>query len=521
MHLKSKNMKGVAQAFAPAVIALAGASLLLAFAGAYPLLPFFETGSAAAAKEMALNGGFPFVTDGFSHTFGYHPLPIWLQALGIHLFGVNEFSVRMPMIVYSIFMLLSAYVIGSRHFGADVGFWWVACLLSCTFVLPLLKTAETGFIGAYFAFLAVYRVSLGAYKKRKTSSFLLAGIFAGLAGLSGGFQYLIFIYAIVLLYWILDRFRSLTNLSDFLMFITISLFMVLGYPIFEILSFNDISFSSWIQAQFKGISFSFENIQSIPILVFVGGFPAVLFIFGAGGIHTRDNVEQRHIKRWLLYVFYFSIFLVFVSSDFYFTLAISGTFLSAYCMEKFIYHHLVWNRSFTHFVMLIGGMLATCMFLLGVVGGFGNEVKENFGIILPNMEMPGWYMFPGIGLGVVVIISCFFLYRKNLQAGLSTLLLGTIACNAVFLSSVGVQLANAHTGPVANFCKLNPTATITGIGLDKNLIRFYQEKKKKHIKSTSFYMIVPLNMAESYAKVSPWHKEIFREGEYVFFEQMK
>ncbi len=512
-------MKGVAQAFAPIVIALAGASLLLAFAGGYPLLPFFETSSAVAAKAMSNFGSFPFVTNGLVHSFEYHPLPIWLQALGIHFFGVNEFAVRMPMIVCSIFMLLSAYVIGSRHFGADVGFWWVACLLSCTFLLPLLKTAEIGFIGAYFAFLAVYRVSLGAYRSRKTSSFLLAGIFAGLAGLSGGLQFLIFIYAIILLYWVLDRFRSLTNLSDFLMFITLSLVMVLGYPIFEIITFNDISFSSWIQTQFQDISFSIETIKSVPFILFVGGFPAVLFIFGAGGIHTRDNVEQRHIKRWLLYVFYFSIFLIFVSNYFFFTLAISGTFLSAYCMEKFIHRHLVWNRSFTHFVMLIGGMLATCMFLLGVVGGFGNEVKENLGIILPNMEMPGWYMFPGIGVGLVVVVSCFFLYKKNLQAGLSILLLGTIACNTVFVSSVGVQLANAHTGPIANFCKANPAANIIGITLDNNLIQFYQEKK--YVKATAFYTIVPLSMAASFAKVSPWYKELFRDGEYIFFERMK
>jgi 4-amino-4-deoxy-L-arabinose transferase-like glycosyltransferase len=77
---------------------------------------------AEIAREMVLSGDYVTPRDDFELYFEKPPLVYWAEAASIHVFGVNEFAVRLPAAMFSIGQVVVTAALADVMFGAMAGF---------------------------------------------------------------------------------------------------------------------------------------------------------------------------------------------------------------------------------------------------------------------------------------------------------------------------------------------------------------------------------------------------------------
>jgi 4-amino-4-deoxy-L-arabinose transferase-like glycosyltransferase len=111
------------------ILGLTGALCLLLFApflGYVHLFDWDEINFAECAREMVESGNYTTVTIDYEPFWEKPPLFIWMQALAMKAFGVNEFAARFPNVIAAFFTILSLIYHGTRHQNRTFGFWWAA-----------------------------------------------------------------------------------------------------------------------------------------------------------------------------------------------------------------------------------------------------------------------------------------------------------------------------------------------------------------------------------------------------------
>ena len=78
------------------LIVIIGALSFIPFLGLTHLFDWDEINFAEAAREMIVSGNYSMVTIDFQPFWEKPPFFIWLQALSMKAFGVNEFAARLP-----------------------------------------------------------------------------------------------------------------------------------------------------------------------------------------------------------------------------------------------------------------------------------------------------------------------------------------------------------------------------------------------------------------------------------------
>lgn len=103
-------------------------AVFLVFAAVYlgslfspPLLDDADSTHAEAAREIYVTGDYVTLHVNGVRYLEKAPLPYWLVTACYHIFGVNEFSTRLPMALSVFFLGLLALVWGRRAFGERVG----------------------------------------------------------------------------------------------------------------------------------------------------------------------------------------------------------------------------------------------------------------------------------------------------------------------------------------------------------------------------------------------------------------
>ena len=86
-----------------------------------PLLDDADSTHAEAAREMFVSGDYVTLHINGVRYLEKAPLPYWLVAGSYHLFGVNEFSTRLPMALSVMLLGLLGLVWGRRAFGERAG----------------------------------------------------------------------------------------------------------------------------------------------------------------------------------------------------------------------------------------------------------------------------------------------------------------------------------------------------------------------------------------------------------------
>lgn len=86
-----------------------------------PLLDDADSTHAEAAREMFVTGDYVTLHINGVRYLEKAPLPYWLVAASYHIFGINEFSTRLPMALSVLLLGVLAVVWGRRAFGDRAG----------------------------------------------------------------------------------------------------------------------------------------------------------------------------------------------------------------------------------------------------------------------------------------------------------------------------------------------------------------------------------------------------------------
>ena len=169
-----------------------------------------ESFYAESAREMIESGNYLDIYYNYQPRFNKPPMTYWLVALSYKLFGISEFSARLPVVVLSLLSVLLTYLIAREIFDKKSAIYSVfAMFLSLQFLINS-RYASPEDVLTFFFTLTLYFFIRG-YKKRSFVYIILFYISLALTVLTKGYPYIIVIGGIVLFYIFLENSFNLTK----------------------------------------------------------------------------------------------------------------------------------------------------------------------------------------------------------------------------------------------------------------------------------------------------------------------
>ncbi len=146
------------------VLLLALSSLLFFFGlGSLNLTDRDEGSNAEAAREMVETGDWVSPTLNYQPRFAKPVFIYWLTGGAYALFGVSEFTARLPSALFGVGLILLQYLFVSRFLGPTVGLFGALMLLLNLEVVAIGRMALTDSVLIFFTTLALYGFWLGLH----------------------------------------------------------------------------------------------------------------------------------------------------------------------------------------------------------------------------------------------------------------------------------------------------------------------------------------------------------------------
>jgi 4-amino-4-deoxy-L-arabinose transferase-like glycosyltransferase len=95
------------------------------------LLDDADSTHAEAAREMVVTGDYVTLHVNGVRYLEKAPLPYWLVAFSYRIFGVNEFSTRLPMVLSVMLLGMLGFCWGRRAFGERAGIYAALFVYTC------------------------------------------------------------------------------------------------------------------------------------------------------------------------------------------------------------------------------------------------------------------------------------------------------------------------------------------------------------------------------------------------------
>jgi 4-amino-4-deoxy-L-arabinose transferase-like glycosyltransferase len=172
------------------LISIAAALLFLPLIGSFDLFDWDELNFAESAREMLVSGNFAKVQIGFEPFWEKPPLFIWMQALCMKLFGVNEFAARLPNAIAGIITLNFLYFIGRKIRNHFMGMFWVLAYAGSIAPFLYFRSGIIDPVFNLFILCALYQLFLSEKASQNSENprgpLMLAAVFTGLAILTKG-----------------------------------------------------------------------------------------------------------------------------------------------------------------------------------------------------------------------------------------------------------------------------------------------------------------------------------------------
>ena len=290
------------------LIGIIGLIIFASFNGQSHLFDWDEINFAEAAREMIVTGNYSLVLINYEPFWEKPPLFFWLQALCMNLFGINEFSARLPNAIAGALTGITLYSIGRKNFSNSFG--WLWAMVYCSALLPILYF-KSGIIDPWFnlfIFYGTYATWKAIYNSdgKHLLWSLIAGASIGLGIMTKGPVALLVILMVFGVFYLWKRFKVPANFSHFFGF-TISLFVVGGLWFFiEYISGRGYIIEDFIEYQIRlmqtqdaghGGPFYYHF-----IVLLIGCFPMSIFALGGFTIQ-QDKGAQKEFQRIMLLLF--------------------------------------------------------------------------------------------------------------------------------------------------------------------------------------------------------------------------
>jgi 4-amino-4-deoxy-L-arabinose transferase-like glycosyltransferase len=409
------------------LIVLGGLALFLPFLGSVHLFDWDEINFAECAREMIVTNNYSQVQIDFQPFWEKPPLFIWMQALSMHMFGVNEFAARFPNAICGIITLLVIYSIGRRLYSERFGLLWAFVYAGSFLSFFYFKSGIIDPWFNLFIFAGIHYAIIHTNNPVGRSgvvSVLLSGAFIGLSVLTKGPVGLLIFGLTAAVFALMKRFKGLTQFKYLLLFALSFIVFGFGWFLIEILKGNASVVKEFIEYQVRLFNTKDSGHGGFLlyhfVILLVGCFPASVFFLLSHRRSESDTPYQKHFKRWMLILFWVVLILftivktkiVHYSSMCWFPL----TFLSAYSVHKLIAgeFHLkkwIWYTGLTLTVLL--GIVFTVLPFIDVVKPYlinSGLIGDKFAV--KNLEADGhWKGFEWIP-GLLFLVGSVYIFMK-------------------------------------------------------------------------------------------------------------
>lgn len=434
------------------LLALLGMVLFLPFLGSVHLFDWDEINFAECAREMLVTGNYTTLQMNFFPFWEKPPLFIWMQALSMEMFGVNEFAARFPNAFCGIVTLLFIFKAGQKIKNTQTAWLWVMMYVGS--FLPQFYF-HSGIIDPWFnlfIFSAFYFFVSYLLDKSKFGSLLLAGVCAGLALLTKGPAAIIILGLVLFVFQIKNKNKLLLPVSSFLLLLLIV--AVVGGLWFLVLLLRG---QQAILTEFVSYQYHLFHTEDSGhggpwfyhiIVLLVGCFPASIFALKLLFKSAEGTADQERYWLFAMRALLFTVLILFsvvqtkivhYSSLCYFPL----TFLAAYQLNAWI--EAKQKLPNLNFALLLGiGLIYLLLFIaLPLFGTYSSAViqsgviKDDFAVENLKAEVT-WsaidYLSAAFALAVLVLV---FTLRKLMAfkqiALFVVLLIGMIESTLVLL----------------------------------------------------------------------------------------
>jgi 4-amino-4-deoxy-L-arabinose transferase-like glycosyltransferase len=166
-------------------LTIVGLVFFIPFLGGVHLFDWDEINFAESAREMLVTGNFRQVLVNYEPFWEKPPMFFWLQALSMKVFGVNEFTARLPNALIGVVSLHTLYYFGKKLLNELTARWWV--LLYLASITPHFYF-HTGIIDPLFnllIFTSLIQLFL-TLNDRSSKRWIYAGLLLGLAVITKG-----------------------------------------------------------------------------------------------------------------------------------------------------------------------------------------------------------------------------------------------------------------------------------------------------------------------------------------------
>ncbi len=373
------------------ILLLVSTFLYVPFIGIVHLFDWDEINFAECAREMLVTNDYLTVKINYLPFWEKPPLFIWMQAISMKLFGVNEFAARFPNAVCGFFTLLTLYFLGKRLYDKKFAFIWVLSYVGS--ILPFVYF-KSGIIDPWFnllIFAGVYNFSFIYFTEgsvNKNIRIIFAALFIALAVMTKGPVALLILGLTAFIFFVLNKFRLPVNIFQIVLFLVV--FVLVGgfWFLLQILNGNYETVKDFIvyqaglfssQVAGHGGFFGYHF-----VVVLFGVFPTSIYAIRGFANIQQNTVNQQIFKQWMLILLLtvlilFSIVktkIVHYSSLTYFPV----TYLAAYAVYKTGNIKSRYKNWITWLVAIFGILLTIIVASLPFIDQYKELIIENIQI---------------------------------------------------------------------------------------------------------------------------------------------
>lgn len=163
-----------------------------------------ESFYAESVREMFESGNFLDIQYNYEPRYNKPPLTYWLIALSSSVFGLNEFGIRLPIILLTIGSVWLTYLLGKKLYGPKGGI-YAMVIMAVSVQLMAVKQYASPEIPLTFLFTLTLYWFIKAYLDNSTKYYYLSYVALGLTVLTKGYPYIVVIAGIIGLFTLLDN----------------------------------------------------------------------------------------------------------------------------------------------------------------------------------------------------------------------------------------------------------------------------------------------------------------------------
>ena len=170
-----------------------------------------ESFYAEAVREMFESGNFLDIKYNYEPRYNKPPLTYWVMALSSSIFGLNEFGLRLPMVLFALGSIWYTYLLGKIQFGEKGGLFAMMMMGVSTQVLAVKQYASPEIPLTFLFVAALYHFYKG-YRAKRFKNIIYFYLLVGLAALTKGYPYIVVLGGIVGLYLLFKHRLSLKKI---------------------------------------------------------------------------------------------------------------------------------------------------------------------------------------------------------------------------------------------------------------------------------------------------------------------